>query len=133
MIYYLEKELGEILVKIKKEGISLQEGRDLYFEAKEKYLSFDEKARTQEESRLILKILFLVGGISEDFVKKWQNGKLKPNDRELELLKEGCNEVLEAFDNHFKKELLAYQKKPYDIHHAEVKEKIRKIRNISFQ
>jgi len=70
MIYYLEKELGEILVKIKKEGISLQEGRDLYFEAKEKYLSFDEKARTQEESRLILKILFLVGGISEDFVKK---------------------------------------------------------------
>jgi hypothetical protein len=37
---------------------------------------------------------------------------------------------LAAFDNHFKRELLAYQKKPYDIHHAEAKEKIRKIRKL---
>lgn len=130
---YLEEELGKLLVRIKNKGISLQEGRDLYFEAKEKYLSSDKKSRTREASRLILKIFFLVGRISEDFVKRWQSGKLKPSDKELELLKEGCNEVLEAFDNHFKEELVDYREKSFDIHYAETKEKVRKIRSILFQ
>ena len=71
-----------------------------------------------------------MGGISEEFIEKWQGGKITPTDKELELLKEGCNEVLEAFDNHFKEELLDYQRKSYDIHYAETKEKIRKIRNL---
>jgi len=48
----------------------------------------------------------------------------------LELLKKGCDEVLKAFDNDFKKELVAYQGKPYKIHHAEVNEKIRKIKKL---
>jgi len=46
------------------------------------------------------------------------------------LLKEGCDEVLAAFEKHFKKELLTYQNKPYNIHYAEVKEKIRRIRKL---
>jgi len=48
----------------------------------------------------------------------------------LALLKEGCDEVLAAFEKHFRKELLAYQNKPYNIHYAEVKEKIRRIRKL---
>jgi len=48
----------------------------------------------------------------------------------LELLKEGCDEVLAAFEKHFRKELLAYQKKPYNIHYSEAKEKIRRIRKL---
>jgi len=31
------------------------------------------------------------------------------------------------------KELIAYQKKPYDIHHSEAKEKIRKIRGLIYK
>ena len=134
MTLILEKELSDILESIyskwERGGINLPETYKLYFSAKEKYLSFDEEARTQKASELILKIVFAAGKISEDFVKEWQNGKLKPRDKELELLKKGCDEVLVAFDNHFKKELLAYQKKPYDIHHSEVKEKIRRIRKL---
>lgn len=134
MTSILEKELSDILEKIyfewDKWGIILSETHELYFTAKGKYLSSNEEAKTQKASELILKIFFATGRISEQFVEEWQNGKLKSNDKELELLKEGCNEVLAAFDNHFKKELLTYQKKPYDIHHAEVKEKIRKIRNL---
>jgi|SRR6185437_7252207 len=86
--------------------------------------------KDKKSEELILKIFFAAGKISEDFVKKWQNGKLKPHNIELKLLKEGCDEVLAAFDSHFKKELLAYQKKPYDVHYAEAKEKNKRIRNL---
>jgi len=55
---------------------------------------------------------------------------LKPAEEELGLLKKGCDEVLEAFSGYLKPNLLAYRYKPYDIHHAEVKEKIRKIRGL---
>ena len=79
---------------------------------------------------MILKILFRVGWISENFVREWQIGKLKPTEKELNLLEEGCEEVLTVFDNHFKRELLAYQAIPYSIHHAEVKEKISKIKRL---
>ncbi|CAI2167586.1 8023_t:CDS:2 [Funneliformis geosporum] len=88
--------------------ITLPKTHELYFSAKEKYLSFDEEARTEAAS----------------------NGQFKPNDKELELLEEGCTEVLAAFDSHFKQELLTYQTKPYTIHHAEVKEKISQIRKL---
>jgi len=113
-----------------KKGITLSENHELYFAAKEKYLSSDEEAKTQKAGELILKTFFAAGKISEDFVKKWQNGEITPTDKELGLLKEGCEEVLAAFGNHFKKELLFYQKKPYDIHCAEAKEKIRRIRKL---
>jgi len=70
----LEKELSDILEAIyskwEGEGATLPEVYKLYFSAKEKYLSFDEEARSQESSRLILKILFVAGRISEQFVKK---------------------------------------------------------------
>lgn len=130
----LERELSGVLKKICWEGergnVSLSEVSELYFSAKEKYLLSDKEAKNQESRRLILKILFVVGGISEEFIEKWQSGKISPTDKDLELLKEGCNEVLEAFDNHFREELLDYQKEPYDVHYAETKEKIRKIRNL---
>ncbi|CAI2200311.1 1110_t:CDS:2, partial [Funneliformis geosporum] len=48
-----------------------------------------------------------------------KNRQLKPNSKELELLKEGCDEVLAAFEKHFRKELLAYQRKPYNVHYSE--------------
>jgi len=74
MTYILEKELTDILEEIyskwEEKGIILPEAHDLYFSAKEKYLSFDEEARTQKASMLILKILFVVGRMSEDFVKE---------------------------------------------------------------
>jgi len=134
MTFTLEKELSDILEKIHckwdKEGITLPEVHRLYFLAKERYLSSPEKEKTKKAKELILKIFFAAGKISEDFVEKWQNSKLKPHNIELKLLKEGCDEVLAAFDNHFKKELLAYQKKPYDIHYAKVKEKIKRIRSL---
>ena len=137
MTFILEKELSDIMKEMygkwERGGVGLPEVHKLYFSAKEKYLSFDEEARAQESSRLILKILFVAGRISEQFAKKWQNGQLEPNDKERELLKEGCDEVLAAFENHFKKELLAHQGKPYDVHYAEVKEKIRKIRGLIYK
>jgi len=134
MVSILEKKLSDIQEKMffkwEKEGTTLPEAHDFYFSAKEEYLSSDKKARTERAKVLILKIFFAAGNISEDFIKKWQNGKLKPNVKELDLLKKGCDEVLAAFDNHFKEELLAYPGKPYNIHHTEVKEKIRKIRKL---
>ncbi|CAG8693524.1 8993_t:CDS:2 [Ambispora leptoticha] len=72
----------------------------MYFSAKEKYLSLDEEARTQASSR-----------------------QLKPNDKELELLKGGCDEVLAAFEKHFRKELLVYyteQGKQFSTQHEKV-------------
>ena len=132
--FILEKELSDVLKTIYwkwDEGeITLPEVHKLYFLAKEKYLLADDKTRTKEASKLILKILFVSGKIVEQFVRKLQNGQLKPNDKELELLKEGCDEVLAAFDSHFKKELIAYQGKPYSVHRSEVEEKIRRVRNL---
>jgi hypothetical protein len=46
------------------------------------------------------------------------------------LLKEGSSEVLEAFDNHFKRELLAYQGRSFNDHQREVKQKVRKIKEL---
>jgi len=133
----LKKELSDILEKIysrwQGEGITLSEARDLYFLAKKKYLSSSEEARKQEASELMLKILFATGKISESFVKEWQNGELKPNIKELGLLKEGCDEVLVAFDNHFKEELsyhCAKQGQQFSTQYLIVKEKIRKIRGL---
>ena len=128
----LEKELSEIKNSLhnEKENISLQESHDLYFVAKDKYFSVKKEEKTEEASRLMLAIFFKVGKISEEFVAEWQKGKFKPTKKELELLKAGCEEVLAAFDNHFKPHLLALPYKPYKIHHAEVKEKIRKIRGL---
>ncbi|CAH1760398.1 5642_t:CDS:2 [Entrophospora sp. SA101] len=101
-----KKELSEIFEKVnrarKERNLSLQESYDLYFEAKEKYLVAKEKERTEEAGEWML----------------------------LGLLKKGCDEVLEAFSGYLKPNLLAYRYKPYDIHHAEVKEKIRKIRGL---
>ncbi|CAI2179417.1 18394_t:CDS:2, partial [Funneliformis geosporum] len=97
-----KKELSNILEKMQfkwdKEGITLPETHELYFVAKEKYLSSNEEAKTQKAK--------------------------------LELLKEGCDEVLSAFDSHFKKELITYQGKPYSIHRSEAEEKVRRIRNL---
>jgi len=133
MTFILEEELSTILEKIysewEKRDIALQEVRDLYFEAKEKYLQ-DKGVKSEKASGLMLKILFTVGRINEEFIKKWQEKNITPTNRELKLIEEGCEEVLKAFDDHFKKELLAYQKKPYPIHHAGVKGKIKQIRKM---
>ena len=130
----LEKELSDILEKIyynwKKGDIILQEVHKLYFSAKDKYLTAQEREKNEETSELILKILFLTGRISEEFIEKWQGGKITPSDKELELLKEGCEEVLKVFDSHFKRELIAYQGKSFNEYHTEVKEKIEKIRKL---
>jgi len=130
----VEKELFEILEKVhleaEKENISLQESHELYFVAKDKYFSAKKEERTEEAGRLMLAIFFQVGKISEKFVAEWQGGKFRPTEKELKLLKEGCKEVLTAFDNHFKPNLLAFQGKPYKIHQTEVKEKINKIRKL---
>ena|SRR5438874_911863 len=128
----LEKELSDILEKIhsalKRGGITLQEARDPYFEAKNKYLTANQEEKTQEARLCMLDIFFQVGKVSEKFVENWQNGKFKPYDKELNLLKEGCNEVLEAFDNHFREDLIVlYGKQRFSVHHAKVKEKIGKI------
>jgi len=134
MALILEKELSDILKKTyykwKKGDITLQETHGLYFSAKKRYLAAQEEKRTKEVSELMLKNFFLAGRITEEFIEKWQKGKIAPTDKELELLKEGCEEVLTAFKKHFRKELLAYQKKPYNIHYAETKEKIRRIRKL---
>jgi hypothetical protein len=134
MTSVLEKELSEIFEKVsrarKERNLSLQESYDLYFEAKEKCLVAKEKERTKEVGEWMLAIFFLVGRISENFIADWQSGKLKPAEEELGLLKKGCDEVLEAFSGYLKPNLLAYRYKPYDIHHAEVKEKIRKIKGL---
>lgn len=132
----LEKELSDILEKIhsiliEKRGITLQEARNPYFEAKKKYLAANKKEKSREAGLCMLDIFFQIGKISEKFVEEWRNGKFKPSNGELELLKEGCDEVLEAFDNHFKEDLLAlYGKQKFNILHSEVKEKIRKIREL---
>ena len=128
----LEKELSEIKNSLhnEKENISLQESHDLYFVAKDKYFSAKKEERTEEASQLMLAIFFKVGKVSEEFIAEWQKGKFKPTKKELELLKVGCEEVLTAFDNHFKPHLLALPYKPYQIHRAEVKEKITKIRGL---
>ena len=125
----LEKELSDILEKIhsalKRGGITLQEARDPYFEAKNKYLTANQEEKTEEARLCMLDIFFQVGKVSEKFVENWQNGKFKPYDKELNLLKEGCNEVLEAFDNHFREDLIVlYGKQRFSVHHAKVKEKI---------
>ena len=73
-----------------------------------------EEKKTKETSELILKILSRAGSISERFIGEWQSGKIIPTNEELSLLREGCDEVLEAFDNYLKKELVAYQGKPFD-------------------
>jgi len=134
MVNNQEKELSNIREKIyskwEKGGITLRETRDLYFAAKEKYLAVPEELKTKEVRELMLKILFLAGRITEGFIEKWQNGEITSTDKELGLLKEGCDEVLAAFEKHFRKELLAYQKKPYNIHYAETKEKNRRIRKL---
>jgi hypothetical protein len=77
----------------------------------------------------MLTIFFLAGRITENFIAEWQSGKIEPTEQEIELLKKGCEEVLEAFDNHFKPELLAW-KKPYKVHRTEVREKISRIRQL---
>jgi hypothetical protein len=135
MLSKLEKELFDISEEILYKGfykgvITLQKSCDLYFEAKGKYLISNEKERTRIAEKLMLTILFRVGKVCEEFISEWQKGKFIPNNHELSLLKEGCNEVEEAFDNLFQKELLAYQVKPFSEHHAEVKQKISKIRKL---
>ena len=112
---------------------SISKFKSTCLESKKKYLSSSEEARKQEASELMLKILFATGKISESFVKEWQNGELKPNKKELGLLKEGCDEVLVAFDNHFKEELsyhCAKQGQQFSTQYLIVKEKIRKIRGL---
>jgi len=130
----LEKELSEILKKIhsimKKKEISLQENHDLYFAAKDKYLVASEQEKSGKGGEYMLTIFFKVGEVSEKFVEEWQSDKFLPTDQELELLKKGCEEVLAAFNSHFKLNLLAYPYKPYEVHYAEAKEKIRKIREL---
>jgi len=129
----VEKELSGILEKMREINISLQEGHGLYFEAKEKYLAAKKEQKTKEVSEIMLRILFMAGKISEGFVEDWQNGKITPTNKELALLKEGCNEVLEAFDNHFKKDLLSYyvrQGKQLSVQHKEAKQKIESIREL---
>lgn len=131
----LEKELSYILKKIhsilKEKGITLQEARDPYFEAKKKYLAANREERTRQTGLCMLDIFFQVGKISEKFVEEWQSDKFKPSNGELELLKEGCNEVLEAFVNHFKEDLLAlYGRQQFNIHHEKVKQKISKIKSL---
>jgi len=128
----LEKELSDILEKIhsalRRGGVALQEARDPYFEAKNKYLTANQEERTKEARLCMLDIFFQVGKVSEKFVEEWQNGKFKPYNNELELLKEGCNEVLEAFNEHFKEDLIAlYGKQQFNIYHAKVEGKVSKI------
>lgn len=72
----------------------------------------------------------MTGRISEEFIEKWQSGKITPTDKELELLKKGCEEVLAAFNNHFKKELFFYHGEQFPTRHTEVKEKIERIRKL---
>lgn len=69
----LEKELSEIFEKVypvieKKEKISLSEIYDLYFLAKEKYLTAEEKEKTEEAKKLIEIIFFRTGRTVEKFV-----------------------------------------------------------------
>ena len=99
---------------------------------RKKYLMASKEERNQQEVSLcMLDIFFRVGKISEKFIEEWQNNKFKPYDSELNLLKEGCDEVLEAFDNHLKESLLfLYGKQRFDIQHAKVKVKVNKIREL---
>jgi hypothetical protein len=90
----LEDELSEILTKLSKKNISLQETKDLYFKAKEKFFATEEKERTETAGIKSLSIFFQVVIINQDFVKKWQSGKLIPQDKDLDLLEEGCKEVI---------------------------------------
>ena len=131
----LEKNLSEIFEKIypameKEEKISLPEIYDLYFLAKEKYLVAGENERTEKVRDLMLIIFFRTGRTFEKFVIDWQKGKFRPSQQELELLKKGCNEVLEVFDGYLKPELLIHPRRPYDAHYSETKEKISKIREL---
>ena len=108
----LEKELKKILAEmdsILKGGITLQECRDLYFKAKQKYFLASEKERTIEARIFMLDIFFQAAKVVKRFIfNSWQKGEYKPTNVELNLLKEGCEEVLAAFDNHFKDNLLAH-------------------------
>jgi hypothetical protein len=94
----LETKLKNILNKLKKSGISLQEANDLYFEAKK--ITEDSK---EEEITDTKKIPILIGnGITQvykigvDFCQKWQAKKIEPTDLELNLLDKMANELLDV-------------------------------------
>jgi len=128
----LEQELFKIAKEfssaLEQGNIPLQEAYNLYFKAKEKYLATQKKQRTEETGQFMLAVFFRAGKISEKFIAEWQSGQLEPTKQEIELLEKGCEEVLKAFDSHFKSELLALKAKPYQIHRAEVGEKISRVR-----
>jgi len=73
MMSNLEKELSDILEKthsiLKKRGITLQEARDPYFGAKNKYLTANQEEKTQKARLYMLNIFFQVGKVSEKFVE----------------------------------------------------------------
>jgi hypothetical protein len=127
----LEQELFEIAKKLhsilEQGNISLQGAYNLYFKAKEKYLAAKKEQRTEEAGQFMLAVFFRAGKISEKFIAEWQSGQLEPTKQEIELLEKGCEEVLKAFDSHFKSELLALKAKPYEVHRAEVGEKISRV------
>lgn len=134
LVSALEEELSEIFEKVRlaseEKNLSLQEIYDLYFLAKEKYLAVKKEERAEKLGDWMLAIFFLTGKFSENFITEWQSSKFTPTTQELELLKKGCNEVMEAFDGYLKPNLLAHRYRPYDIHRAETKEKISKIREL---
>jgi hypothetical protein len=130
----LEQELFKIAKEfcsaLEQENISLQGTYNLYFKAKEKYLAAKKEQRTEEAGQFMLAVFFRAGKIVERFIAEWQSGKINPTKMDIELLEKGCEEVLKAFDSHFKSELLALKAKPYQIHRAEVGEKISKIKEL---
>ena len=92
----LEDELSDILEKLKKPEISLREVRDLYFEAKNKFLVAEEKTEVAGINAVSIFLRVIV--INSDFVKNWQSGKISPKNEELDLLEEGCEEVPAVLD-----------------------------------
>lgn len=66
----LSNILEKILFQWEQEDITLQKTHKLYFSAKDKYLSFNEEVKTSEVSEIMLKILFVAGKITEQFVEQ---------------------------------------------------------------
>ena len=114
----LEKKLQEKLTELRKPGTSLQKANDLYFEAKEIAINADEKDVTKKA------LILMAHGIQEVYKKgvfffqKWQTGKTKPTDHELDLFSKMADELLEAIPKLAENELLAEYKAQYkDFNH----------------